>query len=71
MSRLMERPTRATTPTATADPSAIRFVVVQVRQALQQTATIGACSDARFAIGSIRALRRSSITSKSSPRPHP
>jgi hypothetical protein len=35
------------------------FVVVQVRQTLQQAVTIGACSTARLAMGNIRTCARS------------
>jgi hypothetical protein len=38
------------------------FVWTQVRQALQQAVTIGACSAARFAIGSSRICARSNIS---------
>jgi hypothetical protein len=44
VTRFAERTAKAVAPATAANPSETTFVVAQVRQALQQTAAMGACS---------------------------
>ena len=59
--RLVRRLAPTATAPAAAKASPAMFVVVQARQALQQTAAIGACSPYLLTTGSMRVVARSSM----------
>jgi hypothetical protein len=59
---MKSRRTAAAAPAAPTMSSPTTFVVTQVRHALQHAVAIGACSAARFTIGSARVCARCNMT---------